>query len=161
MSAIRPDQPLVPSVLDRLLDSAPESSSEPQRDRVQRLAELKQSVRRDLEDLLNTRQRLRAPKALPRVGASVACYGLPDLGGTAAATGKEREALAARLARLVASADTRLTQVEVELVAAADLTRSLRFQIRAMLKADPAPEPVAFDSVLENATGTFSVSEYS
>lgn len=161
MSAIRPDQPLVPSVLDRLIDDAPGSQSEPQRDRVQRLADLKQSVRRDLEELLNTRQRLAPPLGLPRVGGSVACYGLPDLGGTAAATGKERDALAARLARLVAAADPRLTRVEVELVGASDLARSLRFQIRAMLRADPAPEPVAFDSVLESATGTFAVSERS
>lgn len=159
MSAIRPDQPLVPSVLDRLLDDDPGAATEPPRDRVQRLAELKASVRRDLEDLLNTRSRLAAaPAQLKEVASSLATYGLPDLSGAGPATGREREALARQLERAVAGNDPRLTRVEVELVAASDLSRSLRFQIRAMLKADPAPEPVAFDSVLEAATGTFAVS---
>jgi len=48
MPRISPDQPLLPSVLDRLLDDDPGVSRDPPRSRHQVLRELKQSVRRDL-----------------------------------------------------------------------------------------------------------------
>ena len=35
--------------------------------------------------------------------------------------------------------------------------RTLRFRIDALLRADPAPEPVIFDSTLEPATTQFAV----
>src|SRR5437879_5432811 len=41
MPSIRPDQPLVPSVLDRLLDDDPGTSTEPARNRSQLLRDLK------------------------------------------------------------------------------------------------------------------------
>ncbi len=158
MSAARPDQPLVPSVLDRLIDDAPESASEPARDRAQRLADLKLSVRRDVEDLLNTRRRaVVVPAHLKEAGRSLATYGLPDFSGAGPAAGKEREQFARRIERVLADGDPRLTQVSVEVVAADDTDRTLRFRISAMLRADPAPEPVSFDSTLEPATGSFAV----
>jgi len=46
---------LIPSVLDRLLDDDPASAREAPKARTQVLRELKQSVRRDLEWLLNSR----------------------------------------------------------------------------------------------------------
>ena len=55
MTRAQPNQPLVPSVLDRLLDDNPGAKSEPPQSRHQVLRDLKQSVRRDLENLLNTR----------------------------------------------------------------------------------------------------------
>ena len=57
MAKIRDDQPLVPSVLDRLLDDEPQNTHETPKSRNQVLRDLKQSVRRDLENLLNTRWR--------------------------------------------------------------------------------------------------------
>jgi len=60
MAKIKAEQPLVPSVLDRLLDDDPGVSREPARNRHQVLRELKQAVRRDLENLLNTRVRCQA-----------------------------------------------------------------------------------------------------
>src|SRR3954470_18006227 len=79
MPPIRSDQPLVPSVLDRLLDDAPETTTEPARSRAQLLRDLKQSVRRDLEDLLNTRRRhLDLPPGLAELDHSPLAYGIPD-----------------------------------------------------------------------------------
>ena len=51
---IRPDQPLVPSVLDRLMDDDPGVTSEPPRNRSLMLREMKLAVRRDIENLLNS-----------------------------------------------------------------------------------------------------------
>ncbi len=55
MSRIRPNQLLLPSILDRLLDFEPNQSTETPPERAQKIRDLRASVRRDLEDLLNTR----------------------------------------------------------------------------------------------------------
>lgn len=158
MTRPRADTPLVPSLLDRLLDDFPEAASEPARDRTQRLADLKRAVRRDVEDLLNTRRRP-LPPGFAEVNSSVLAYGLPDFSGTGPATGKEREAFARQIEGILRAFDRRLTNVRVELRRTDDTSRTLRFHITALLAADPAPEPVEFDSTLEPATGTFAVAE--
>ncbi len=158
MTRLRADTPLVPSLLDRLLDDFPEASAESARDRTQRLADLKRAVRRDVEDLLNTRRRP-LPPGLVETPTSVLAYGLPDFSGGGPATGKEREAFARQIEGVLRTFDRRLTNVKVELRAGDDGARTLRFHITALLAADPAPEPVEFDSTLEPATGTFAVAE--
>ncbi len=158
MTRPKADQPLVPSLLDRLLDDAPELATEPARDRTQRLADLKRSVRRDVEELLNTRRRP-LPGGFPEVAASVLAYGLPDFSGAGPATGKEREGFARQIEGILRTFDRRLSNVRVELKPTDDGSRTLRFHITALLAADPAPEPVEFDSTLEPATGTFAVAE--
>jgi type VI secretion system protein ImpF len=37
------------------------------------------------------------------------------------------------------------------------LDRVLRFRIEALLRVEPTPEPVTFDSVLEPVTGNFEL----
>src|ERR1700722_588495 len=85
-------QQLVPSVLDRLLDDEPTVSREPPRGRHQALRELKQAVRRDLENLLNTRQSfLSGAPALTELNQSLLNYGLADVTGTNLGSARERE----------------------------------------------------------------------
>ncbi len=43
------------------------------------------------------------------------------------------------------------------LTGAEPLDRTLRFRIEALLRVEPAPEPVAFDSTLEPGAGGFAV----
>jgi type VI secretion system protein ImpF len=47
--------------------------------------------------------------------------------------------------------------VSVTLQARDDLEPSLRFRVDALLRIDPAPEPVAFDTVLQPDVGRFVV----
>ena len=54
MAKIEADQLLTPSVLDRLIDEEPTSTRELPKSRGQVLRDLKQHIRRDLENLLNT-----------------------------------------------------------------------------------------------------------
>src|SRR4051812_5427916 len=92
MAKIQADQPLLPSVLDRLLDDDPGTTRDPPRSRTQVMRELKLSVRRDLEDLLNTRRRsLPLPAGLPELEDSLAAYGVPDVAGTQFGTPEGRE----------------------------------------------------------------------
>ena len=160
MPAIRPDQPLAPSVLDRLIDDDPATEVEATRNRTQLLRDLKLSVRRDLEDLLNTRRRnLVLPAGLAEIGTSLLAYGVPDFSGAGPATAKDRDAFCREVEAIIRAHEPRLLRVAVELAAAPEQAdRSLRFRIDALLRADPAPEPVAFDTALEAATNQFAVS---
>src|SRR5262249_24036685 len=159
MPPIRSDQPLVPSVLDRLLDDNPEVSSEPAKNRAQLLPDMKLPARRDLENLLNARRRnLVPPPGLSELADSLLSYGIPDFSGTGPATAKDREAFCRVIEGIIRENEPRLVRVAVELAAnpeAAD--RTLRFRIDALLRADPAPEPVIFDSTLEPATTQFEL----
>jgi type VI secretion system protein ImpF len=159
MSRIRPDQPLVPSVLDRLLDAEPDVSREAPRNRNQVLRDLKMSVRRDLENLLNTRRRcLPWPAGLKELKQSLVNYGIPDFMGMSLGTANDREEFCRTLQTLLRQCEPRFKTVSVKLLTNAEpLDRTLRFRIDALLLADPAPEPVVFDSMLEPASGTFVV----
>jgi type VI secretion system protein ImpF len=159
MAKIRPDQPLVPSVLDRLIDFEPDISREPPKNRTQVLRELKQAVRRDLENLLNTRQRcLPPPPGLAELKQSLVNYGIPDFTGANLASPREREQFCRTLQTVLRQGEPRFKSVQVHLLTNAEpLDRTLRFRIDALLHADPAPEPVVFDSLLEPGTGTVTV----
>lgn len=161
MARIRDDQPLVPSVLDRLLDDDPGNTQEAPRSRHQVLRDLKQSVRRDLENLLNTRWRCVAwPPNLEEVDLSLVNYGIPDFTGINMAAPSERERLRQIIERIVRKFEPRFKSVKVKLLDNVDDSdRTLRFRIDALLYAEPAPEPVVFDSQLEPTTNDFAVSD--
>lgn len=159
MARVKSDQPLVPSVLDRLLDDEPETSREPPKSRHQVLRELKLSVRRDLEDLLNTRRRCGGwPADLKELERSLVGYGVPDFTGANMGSGEQREQFCRLLESVIRTCEPRFKAVQVRLLDNAEsLDRTLRFRIDALLHAEPAPEPVVFDSALEPGTGSFEV----
>lgn len=159
MARVRPDQPLMPSVLDRLIDDDPGVRIETPRARTQVLRELKLAVRRDLENLLNTRRRaVSIPPGYTELKCSLLTYGLADFSGSGPGGGKERDAFCRSIEAVIRQHEPRFLTVVVELVSAADPTdRTLRFRIDAVLRADPVPEPVVFDSTMEPSTGTFAV----
>jgi len=159
MARLRADQPLLPSVLDRLLDDDPTVSQETPKSRSQVLRELKLSVRRDLEDLLNTRRRCKSwPEHLSELERSLVNYGIPDITGMDLAAGRSRQGFARLLEGVIRRFEPRFKSVRVQMFENADpLDRTLRFRIDALLRAEPAPEPVVFDSSLEPATGNVEI----
>ena len=159
MARIRSDQPLVPSVLDRLLDDDPAAPREPAKSRHQVLRELKESVRRDLENLLNTRRRcLPLPAGLTELERSLVNYGIPDFTGGDLGSADWREEFRGLVESVLRTWEPRFQTVTVRLVEDAEfLDRTLRFRIDGLLRAYPAPEPVVFDSALEGGTGNFEV----
>lgn len=160
MNRIRPDQLLIPSLLDRLLDDDPDALQELPRSRSQLLRDLKISLRRDLEYLLNTRVCLRViPDDCEEVKTSVLNFGIPDFSGVAMGSKKQRELLRARVEDVIQRFETRFKQVRVELVWDSEKSnsRTIQFRIDGVLHAEPAPEPVAFDSFVMPAEGQFQV----
>ena len=159
MSRIRHDQPLVPSVLDRLLDDEPGNSREPEKGRYQVLRELKQSVQRDLENLLNTRWRCAQwPPDLEDLETSLVNYGIPDFAGVHFASASAQEELRRIIEAVIHRYEPRFLRLTVEILRNTDpVDRSLRFRIDALLRADPEPEPIVMDTILETTTGEFEV----
>ena len=152
------ERPVLPSLIDRLIDKEPGNRNEAPNARSQTFKELKDSVRRDLERLLNTRRSpVEPPLTARELWRSVYCYGLPDITGMGLNSQDDQN----RLARLVESAvehfEPRLQQVSVTLQPVAPNSRTLRFQIEALLRTDPAPARVVFDTTLELTSQQYEV----
>jgi type VI secretion system protein ImpF len=150
-------EPLRPSVLDRLIGTA--SSRPGSGQATQSLAQLKESVRRDLEALLNTRWRASNwPPTLEELESSLVNYGIPDFTGTNMSSQGDRENFRFIVEQAIKRFEPRCVSVSVQLVKNEDRAdRTLRFRVEASLHAVPYPEPVVFDTSLEPAAGNFLV----
>lgn len=159
MSRIRKNQPLVPSILDRLLDFDPSNKKEDSLDPSQRIKQMRASVRRDLEDLLNTRVPLvDCPADLPELKCSVMNYGIPDLGAMRMGSSDQKDVIRKSIEDAIRTFETRFQEVSV--VAVKSVTEgTLRFRIEGTLYAEPAPEPVEFESQCVAPLGEFRVGE--
>ena len=146
------------SVLDRLIDYEPEISREPLASRSKNLRQLKQSVRRDLEWLLNTRQLATGlPPELKEANDSVAAFGLPDFTALSIDSADDQKLIKREIEQAVRRFEQRLEAVKVSLEPVLPTERVLRFRIDARLKIDPAPEPITFDTVLQLGSGEYEV----
>ena len=159
MSRIYSDGRLIPSILDRLIDEKPERKTEPTAGRTQVLQQMRESVARDLQNLLNTRCRATSwPEGLKELRKSLVAYGIPDCVGINTGSRTQHDVLRDRIQDAVEVFEPRLERVHVSVAETDDPTdRTLRFRIDAMLKVDPAPEPVSYDSQLDATIGDFSV----
>jgi type VI secretion system protein ImpF len=154
-------QELRPSILDRLMDDEPHIQIEQDKNRTQYLRELRNSVKRDLENLLNTRYRMQSPpEDLKEIELSILNYGLPDLATVNIADIEKKRAFTKNLEKTLRTFEPRFKSVKVIHIDNKDTTdRTLRFRIDATLHADPAPEVIIFDSVLDPVFRTVKVEE--
>lgn len=155
MSRIENNQGLIPTVLDRLID--PESTGTRFR-RGYSLQQMLDAVRRDLENLLNTRQYAdEISDDFTEVRRSILNYGLPDLTPLPASTAQQRKEIGQIIERVIMTYEPRLRDVQARLKEQKDTeVESIRFEISGRLNVDPSPE-VAFSTVLELETGHTSV----
>ncbi|MCS7024011.1 MAG: type VI secretion system baseplate subunit TssE [Bryobacteraceae bacterium] len=147
-------------LIDRLTDLDPKTRSEPGMTRAQSIRLLKAALRRDLEWLFNTRANhdIPPPNEMPEVFRSVINYGLPDFTNLSFSTVRDRNKLLRQLELAITMFEPRLTGVQVRLLESdLEITKSLRFQIDAFLKMDPAPEHITFDTVLDIPSGEYEV----
>jgi type VI secretion system protein ImpF len=153
-----PDRTIRPSVLDRLLDDESELA-ERALGWDASVGVLKRVVRRDLEWLLNTRRTpLPAPPHLRETARSLYHYGLPDVTALAKDSPDAHRQLRRWLEETIALFEPRLAGVRVTLrESEAGARREMRFLIEAALRCDEEAEPVAFDTVLEIASGAYEV----
>jgi type VI secretion system protein ImpF len=153
------DQKLVASVLDRMIDERPRESREAPDAAPRALAQIKESVKRDLEWLLNSRQVVAdLPDDLRQIERSLLTYGLPDFTASSLSHVGDQELLRRSVEDAIRRFEPRLSRVHVALEAVRESERALRFRIDALLNVEPAPEPITFDSLLQLTTKTFVVS---
>jgi type VI secretion system protein ImpF len=159
MARSDPDIAVTPSLIDRLIDLDPGNSLDPPSTRSQSVRQLKLSLRRDLEWLLNTRRTPEeAPEDYERVSHSLYHFGLPDVTSLALNSPRDKNRLLRTIEVALADFEPRLTGVRVR--AAEDGNtgpRVLRFHIEGLLKMDPAPEQIFFDTVMQLSTGECQV----
>ena len=152
------DQKLVPSVLDRLIDGRPRESREGLDALPRALSQVKDSVKRDLEWLLNSRQVVAdLPDDLRQIERSLLTYGLPDFTAAGLSSIGEQDRLRRAVEEAIRRFEPRLGHVSVAVETTREADRAIRFRIDAMLNVEPAPEPITFDSVLQLTTKTFVV----
>jgi type VI secretion system protein ImpF len=145
-------------LLDRLLDDDPGKPQDPPLAPGQAHAALQAAIRRDLEALLNARRPWRSlPAGYGALKRSPLGYGLPDFAAGAFNAVERREQLRTEVKVVIELFERRLTRVRVDLVPSGSTEASLTLKISAQLEAEPAPEPVGFETVLHPATDDVEV----
>jgi type VI secretion system protein ImpF len=147
-------------LFDRLVDLEPRVPKEPRPLRALDLRGLRESVRRELERLLNTRSSLPVDRLAERAELSVLTvleYGIPDLSAYSAGSAEDQGLLAGIIARAVTAFEPRLRGVKVAVVRLEDDQRGLRLRIDAVLTVDEVAEPVSFPMLVGVKSGTVEV----
>jgi type VI secretion system protein ImpF len=145
--------PITQSLIDRLMDVEqwPET-------RAASIGMYRESMKRDLEWLLNTRQPVIPElESYPATAASVLNYGLPDIHSFDGSAGKEQNALTVALEKCIRTFEPRINQPRVYLTRSDHLSRSLKFHIEGQIFYENMDEEIKFDTVLEMISGEYEV----
>ncbi len=149
---------IVLSLIDRLIDMDPGSEREALPNQWEQMRECKAALCRDLTALLNTR---RAQEDFPAdfedATNSLLSFGLPDFTAYDLRNGIEQERLRRSMERAVRQFEPRLARVTVTIDEPDPLRPILQFQISAMLRVEPAVEPVVFDVTLQRESRRIAV----
>lgn len=149
MAKLRTDQPVLPSLLDRLIDDDPKNLSlVGSKSYGVVLSDIKKSIRRDLEYLLNTRVSIqKIPDSLTEVKSSVINYGLPDFSIIHLSSDEGKEEFRLHVQHIIEQFEPRFSHVTVELEQIGEaFERTLYMKISAVLMIEPDPIPLLFDS---------------
>jgi type VI secretion system protein ImpF len=147
------------SLLDRLIDEEPDKQRDPPQSPAESMVALRRSLRRDLEALLNARRRWRSwPESCPELGVSPVSYGISDFSSGAFNDPRRREWLRTDVEQTIRRFEPRLVRVRVTLMEPTDeLEARLHLRIEGLLRVEPAPEPIAFDTLVDAATAEILV----
>ena len=136
-------------LFDRLVDLDPGSEREGRPLRTLDREGLRESVRRELERLLNTRTAVPIKRVEERE-RTVIDYGIPDFSGFAAANPDDQRRLEGIIARAIEAFEPRLREVRVALEPGTGDKQRLRGVIEAMLVVEEVTEPLSFRTVFHS-----------
>jgi type VI secretion system protein ImpF len=139
--------PIPLSLIDRLLDDAPDDAQEPALDESAAFERLKQGLRRDLEGLLNSKRPF-SPwlSRTPEVADTIVGLGLPDLSTEDFGTPAVRDRIRRMIAQCIRTYETRLSRIEVEASQSTPSSTGVRFHITAVLSLAGLEEVVTYDA---------------
>ena len=142
------------ALLDRLIDLEPDRQRDPALSPAESIVTLRQSLRRDLEGLLNARRRWRSwPEGYTELAVSPIAYGISDFAAGAFNDPRQRELLRSDVEQTIRRFEPRLSRLRVTLIEPKDrLEARLHLHIDALLRVEPAPEPIAFDTLVDATT---------
>jgi type VI secretion system protein ImpF len=154
-----PEQTVTVSVIERLIDRDPTVAAEPPATRAQSVRQLRASLRRDLEWLLNTRRRPDAVESeYKELEQSLFNYGLPDISSMSWDSSRDRARLTRIIEKTITTFEPRVKRLKVTAAeGASGVKHVLRFQIEGLLDMDPAPEHISFDTVLQLSSGDIQI----
>lgn len=153
------DRVLARSVLDRLLDPNPDLENDPPAGLSEQMREMRETMRRDLEALLNTRRRPSAPPAaLAELKDALVSYGVDGIVSANLVTDESKLALARAVEKRIALFETRLSDVRVTILRNSTATeRTLRMRIQATFRLHDGMPPISFESTIDPSTQRFLV----
>lgn len=145
-----------PSFFEKLFDDSPTESAR----RRLTLEELKESVARDLESLLNARSILDEIRCAdyPLAARSALTYGLRDFAAMNLSNPEHRREICRSIERTILCHEKRLREVRVDLELGLPSVNALHFAIHALLMVRPVQERVNFDASLQPTTLQYAVS---
>jgi type VI secretion system protein ImpF len=149
-----------PGLLDRLFGEPAQGAASGVVSRLS-MDQLKDSVARDLEALLNTRIGI-APGLLdgfPECRQSIISYGLIDFAGFCLSSTDDRAAICTSLKTAIEQHEPRLRQVSASLELEPGSVNRLNFVINAVLQVEASAEPVNFNAVLQPSSLHYSISK--
>jgi len=145
-------------LFERLTDLDPRSQEEPEPLRILNRVALRESVRRELGRLLNTRCSI-PTHLLGQQERTVIDYGIPDFSSFSPQSSNDQKLLAAIIGQTISAFEPRLRQVEVTVEGFLSSERALLVRIDAVLVVESISEQVSFPVIINNKTGTVQVHE--
>ncbi|HZL27276.1 MAG TPA: type VI secretion system baseplate subunit TssE [Acidobacteriaceae bacterium] len=151
MARLKSDTPITQSLMDRLIDHDEMPST-----RSQSVVMFRNSIKRDVEWLLNSRKAF-VPEIenYPLAANSVFTFGLPDVnelpGGNSASN------VLAAISQTIQIHEPRIREPRVSLVRTDTLARSLRFHVEGKLVLENSEEDISFDTLFEVTSGEYQV----
>jgi type VI secretion system protein ImpF len=123
------------------------------------LEQLKDSLARDLEDLLNTRCALPEEllRAYPECARSIVNYGLIDFAGMCLSSSEDRARICACLKVAIERHEPRLRNVQARLELEAGSINRISFAISGTLAGLSVKEAISFDAVLQPSSLHYSI----
>jgi type VI secretion system protein ImpF len=157
-------QPADLPLLDRLIDEEPFKSADPPtayaRDNRAIEKAVRETVGRDLEVLLNTRQRLIKPLEGEREGfRSILDFGLPAARGTNLATPAGRKELGRAIESAIQCYEPRLRDLRVSVEPGGTPLDPLKLTIDATLAVGLDAEPIRVEASLAAGSGRVTLQE--
>jgi type VI secretion system protein ImpF len=146
------------SILDRLIDREPGVSRETSPYQLDDIRAAKQSVVKDLENLLNTRRKIfPVPEEFREVNNSLFVYGLPDFSSLNPRNPQVKQMLRRDIEQTVARFERRLKNINVQLEMSNKMDHMIRFRITGILNMEPLSEPVTFDTYFDINKGNYAI----
>jgi type VI secretion system protein ImpF len=146
------------SVLDRLIDLEPKRRSESLPTPAKSVRAVKEALRRDLELLMNTRRVVDdPPESCKELRRSVYVYGLSDITAMRMSSATDQHLLLREIEACVSLVAPRLVRTKVSLRTSSDAAHLVHFSIEGLLRVDPEPVPIVFDTFLELNSGAYQI----